>query len=594
MATLCAQTPWRTSLLHRSAPGKGHQGGVTALVVIDDQDGAEGDLFTAGRDGEVRLSGTPAASAHQLPLAPLTPPPALHSCVAGPETAHPSLWRVAHTDTEPLTWCARSLSARGLFSFRACRPTPSPAPPTPNAPPRFPSAPNPDTNSLHSLSLTPRLLSQLHCRTPPEDSETHHLLISAGEDGRLATWCFADRTAPPRRLLHIRVGGGRITALALSPGGQTVAVGVMDSVVRLWSVSDGAQIATLRGHSTWVSRLIFHHLPSPTADDDTSTPAEPELRLSSGAYEGDVRVWDVARGTGQDGIHLPALLGNAAALGQAAGGAGGANGRGLRDCAELFICALLPLPDRPASGGAPGTCTFLAAASMGGAIRLWDTRLGGEGALLAQHLPTRGDPAYALQVLPCAPSQGLCTLISSHRSGCIRATRVRPEAPLAEPWERDSAGIFGTRPSALQPLYCIPGAHSDWATQLVPHGGAGGGCLLLSAGEDGNVNCWRGAPPPSWSWEVHAAFPDGFRDAVRTLLLVLHRLGNLDESEAAEEAEATAARGRRQIFRSPPAAAASAAAAPPLMQRAWLFGVTRDAIVDAVVSRLAEGAYPKR
>jgi len=94
---------------------------------------------------------------------------------------------------------------------------------------------------------------------------------------------------------------------------------------------------------------------------------------------------------------------------------------------------------------------------------------------------------------------------------------------------------------------------------------------------------------------VHAAFPDGFRDAVRTLLLVLHRLGNLDESEAAEEAEATAARGRRQIFRSPPAAASAAAPPPPpLMQRAWLFGVTRDAIVDAVVSRLAEGAYPQR
>ena len=437
--------------------------------------------------------------------------------------------------------------------------------------------------------LTPPLSPQLHCRTPPADSETPNLLISGGEDGRLATWCFSDRFSPPKRLLHLRVGGGRLTSLSLSPCGGTVAAGMVDSSIRLFSVVGGVQLATLRGHTTWVSRLVFFSAASPSSEEgaaDADMDAPPPLRLLSGAYEGDVRVWDVARGTGQEGGHLPALLGGATD----AGGVGGANGREHRDCAEHLISALLPLPDRPLppttdaphsrAAAAVETCTYLAAASMGGAIRLWDTRLSGSDAILSEYWPVgpRGDPAYHLAQLRCAPSQGLCTLLSSHRSGALRATRVVPDA-----------GAEG----ALQPLYCVAGAHSDWATQLVPHPAAGR-AVFFSCGEDGWVKAWRGVPPPSWSRHVHGAYPDGFRAAVKTLLLVLHRLGG-DEAaeEAGAEAAAAAARGRRQIFRSYAAAAAAAVPAQPLMARAWLFGVTRDAIVDAVVARLAERSYPQ-
>ena len=92
LAVLCAETSWRTTVVCRSLPGKGHAGGVTALVVDDDPLG-EGDFFTTGRDGEVRalffISSAEACAESPVLLPWLTPPPSTSSAAGGP-TACPS------------------------------------------------------------------------------------------------------------------------------------------------------------------------------------------------------------------------------------------------------------------------------------------------------------------------------------------------------------------------------------------------------------------------------------------------------------------------------------------------------------------------
>jgi len=49
----------------------------------------------------------------------------------------------------------------------------------------------------------------------------------------------------------------RVTALALTPDGKTLASGSWDRTVRLWSMADASAVATLEGHTGKVQTLAF-------------------------------------------------------------------------------------------------------------------------------------------------------------------------------------------------------------------------------------------------------------------------------------------------------------------------------------------------
>src|SRR5581483_11815767 len=69
-----------------------------------------------------------------------------------------------------------------------------------------------------------------------------------------------------------------VTALALSPDGQTLAVAV-DRTVRLWEVATGRLLGRLEGHTGRVKCLAY----SPDS-----------RRLVTGGYDQTVRLWNLA------------------------------------------------------------------------------------------------------------------------------------------------------------------------------------------------------------------------------------------------------------------------------------------------------------
>lgn len=89
----------------------------------------------------------------------------------------------------------------------------------------------------------------------------------------------------------------RITAAAFNPNGQLVATGSRDHTVRIWSATDGANVATLEGHTDEVTVVAF------SADGQS---------LLTASRDGAVRIWSVS-----DGLERAVLRGHSGAVNSA-------------------------------------------------------------------------------------------------------------------------------------------------------------------------------------------------------------------------------------------------------------------------------------
>jgi WD40 repeat protein len=97
-----------------------------------------------------------------------------------------------------------------------------------------------------------------------------------------ATTASVWRTTDGDNVITVRVEETRITCLALSPDGDSLAVGGEDSKMRLWRIGEGGGPALLEGHSGWIVSVVF----SPDGS-----------QLAARSFDGAVSVWDVNRGT---------------------------------------------------------------------------------------------------------------------------------------------------------------------------------------------------------------------------------------------------------------------------------------------------------
>ncbi len=111
------------------------------------------------------------------------------------------------------------------------------------------------------------------------------VLATGTWEGTIKLWDTATWT----EIVTLRHGGeaGRIYSLAFSPDGRTLASALTDewtspaNTIKLWEVSTWAEVAELKGHEYGVRTVAF------SPDGGT---------LASGAFDGTIRLWDVATG----------------------------------------------------------------------------------------------------------------------------------------------------------------------------------------------------------------------------------------------------------------------------------------------------------
>lgn len=100
----------------------------------------------------------------------------------------------------------------------------------------------------------------------------------SGESGSTVT---LHDVSTRKRLAQLRGHSDRVTSVAFSPDGRTLASGSRDKTVRLWNVSRGAALKTFKGPDSWVTQVAF----SPDGQ-----------QLVAGYDSNRVVVWDLAKG----------------------------------------------------------------------------------------------------------------------------------------------------------------------------------------------------------------------------------------------------------------------------------------------------------
>lgn len=136
-------------------------------------------------------------------------------------------------------------------------------------------------------------------------------LITAAEDCTVCLWNPSQSTQPVLKLspgttaqfgnFGGEAEGGGITALAVAPASNLVAIGGSNGAIRIVNLPQGHVVGVLKGHEKdeSVEGLAFMDIlglagPKPNGDAPSSTKG---LLLASCATDGKAIVWDVGSGT---------------------------------------------------------------------------------------------------------------------------------------------------------------------------------------------------------------------------------------------------------------------------------------------------------
>ncbi len=227
-------------------------------------------------------------------------------------------------------------------------------------------------------------------------------LVSASDDGSLALWDRASGRLIQRKPAH----GAKISALALSEDGQTLASAGWDRRVQLWRIGELSPLAAIAAADN-INALVFIS----------------DGRLAGGSYDASLRLWD-----SRSGAELAVLSGHEAGINALIALPGGRLASGSSDMsvwwwdvgegaqsevllgAEAAVLSLAAAPDGAwiAAGDAQGFVSVWD--SAGGLLRRWRAHVG---------------PVWALTL---AAGSGPA-LLSAGGDGLVRSWPIAREGP---------------------------------------------------------------------------------------------------------------------------------------------------------------------
>jgi WD40 repeat protein len=248
--------------------------------------------------------------------------------------------------------------------------------------------------------------------------------------------------------LHRTMGGhtGWVLSVAFSPESDIIASGSADNTVKLWDITMGSCILTLRGHARDVYSVAF-------SSDGT--------KLASGSEDNTVKIWDVKQGScvhtceGHDAwVHAVAFSPDGKSV---------ASGAGDNRCRIWDVDSGVCVDELTGHTGSIWTVAYspdgemLATGSSDNSIKLWDSK--GE----------------------------LIHTLTGHK-GAIRCLAFNPSGALLASGARDNT-IIVWRVKTGEKAMVLEG-HTGWVESIVY---TPDGIQLISCSDDKTIRIWSAA-----------------------------------------------------------------------------------------------------
>ena len=112
------------------------------------------------------------------------------------------------------------------------------------------------------------------------------IIASSSEDKTIKLW----NLETGRKIRTITGHSDSVHALAISPDGKILASGSNDKTVRLWNLETGKEIRTITGHSSWVRSVAISRFSIGSENDNDSN------ILASGSTDKTIKVWNLSTG----------------------------------------------------------------------------------------------------------------------------------------------------------------------------------------------------------------------------------------------------------------------------------------------------------